>query len=364
MLHLLVYGNMAKYKGRFLVFTLSILILSLFYSIYWLIIARYLENNFDDLLKNHLPVRVSGSFEGIQVRGYPFKFLIMLRNPRLNLFSSKTSETPVEWQWDGKTVFLSIRPWRLYKPTINLPKNTEFRIQKNKNSIILGVVDRLSIEFQTPREGEPNFFQIEANKLHLKHEHKNKKLYFEKLNSKLIQTSQFSKAGKKYSVVLELFIRHLSFPESVILPFGPVVRKIDVRLTSSSNLSQFSSIDALRNWRNSGGVVELASAEFEYGPLKSRLVGTIALDQDLQMLAAISSENEGVYETIEQLVKKKILKTSVARGLKILIPIISKKSFLDSADSISLPLSIQNRQFKILNLIISSVPRINWEGSQ
>ena len=87
-------------------------IMAVIYTIFWHSMAVYLENSIDDWRSHNTDQGVESSYSKIDFTGFPFNFIIRIKNPRLQVPLAASSNYEIrKWIWDFLT------PRRIFWPS-------------------------------------------------------------------------------------------------------------------------------------------------------------------------------------------------------------------------------------------------------
>ena len=118
-------------------------------------------------------------------------------------------------------------------------------------------------------------------------------------------------------------------------------------------------VQAISAWRDAGGTVELDKLRLKWGGLGANASGTIALDQDLQPIAAFSGGIEGFGTILSALVEAGRLDTEQAALAQIALSALAKPG-ADGQPQITTSFTIQNGKMYLGPAKLGDAPRIVW----
>lgn len=114
-------------------------------------------------------------------------------------------------------------------------------------------------------------------------------------------------------------------------------------------------------WRDLGGTVEIATLELRWGALSLTAVGTMALDENLQPLAALTATVTGFNETIDALRAAGAIQQKEADAAKALLKLLAKPPpLLGGPPEIAVPVTIQNQRLSLGPVALLTLPRLDW----
>jgi hypothetical protein len=118
-------------------------------------------------------------------------------------------------------------------------------------------------------------------------------------------------------------------------------------------------VQAIGAWRDAGGTVELDRLRLKWGGLGANASGTIALDQDLQPIAAFAGGIEGFGTILSALVEAGRLGTEQAALAQIALSALAKPG-ADGQPQITTSFTIQNGKMYLGPAKLGDAPRIVW----
>lgn len=112
--------------------------------------------------------------------------------------------------------------------------------------------------------------------------------------------------------------------------------------TVSLSLAVKGAVDkSLSAWRDDGGTVELQNAAIDWGPLSATGAGTLALDEKMQPMGALTARIKGYGAAIDALAAGKAMQPGDASLAKFVLAALSKPD-ADGKPRIEAPVTLQN----------------------
>jgi len=142
-------------------------------------------------------------------------------------------------------------------------------------------------------------------------------------------------------------------------PFGTTIQDISATATVDGTIAPAPLPQMLDAWRKKGGAIELENAHLAWDRLDIDAQGTLALDDDLQPLAALTATVRGQNEMIDAAVSAGALPEGDAGMARIVLNMISQQGD-DGRKQIQLPISAQNRRLYLGPAAIAKIPTIDW----
>ena len=118
---------------------------------------------------------------------------------------------------------------------------------------------------------------------------------------------------------------------------------------------------ALAVWRDGGGTLEIAEASIRSQGASAGGSGTLALDRDLQPLAALSVWIEGYRELLRTLVAQGWMTGNDAGAIRLGLDLVARASS-GRKGTIAMPLTIQDRRLSFGLISVTQLPPIDWDG--
>ena len=114
----------------------------------------------------------------------------------------------------------------------------------------------------------------------------------------------------------------------------------------------------LAKWRDGGGAVEIGEAALRSGRARVEGSGTLALDRDLQPIAAFSFTIAGRGDLLRLLVALGAVEPRDAGAIGLGLQLLSGASKAAGA----VPVTVQDRRLYLGPLSLTRLPRIDWDG--
>jgi hypothetical protein len=152
----------------------------------------------------------------------------------------------------------------------------------------------------------------------------------------------------------------LRLPAGLGLPLGEHVSRLELDAAVVGDPRSRPWPEALFQWRDAGGIVEISDLVVHYGPLRLTLAGTLALDGDGQPMGAFNARGEGLAETVDALDQRGFLGPSEVAGAKLALRILARPSETGEP-GVNVPLTLQDRILYAASFPLLRVPAIHWK---
>ncbi|HEX7967007.1 MAG TPA: DUF2125 domain-containing protein [Stellaceae bacterium] len=143
-------------------------------------------------------------------------------------------------------------------------------------------------------------------------------------------------------------------------PFGSTVEALTLAGTFKGALPRGKLRQGLAAWRDDGGTIELEVGSLRWGPLAASANGTLALDEVLQPIGAMTATIEGHNAIIDAFVANGSLRPGDASFAKTFLGLMAKPS-ADGRKQLTVPLRLQNDRVYLGPAQIAALPRFTWD---
>ena len=143
-------------------------------------------------------------------------------------------------------------------------------------------------------------------------------------------------------------------------PFGQTVELIGGAGELRGVLPNAPPAQALEAWRADGGTLELQRLELIWGPLRAVADGTLALDADLQPVAALVARVQGLTDAIDAMELAALIDPRTAAIARLAVVAFSRVPDGGGAPELQVPVTIQNRQLSLGPVPLLTLPRLEW----
>lgn len=352
------------------IIALFLLLSSIGYTYLWFKQAHWLEARVHHeitLLQTNQETTLD--HEGVKVTGFPWKLEVKIRNPRLTFTRGGSGLFQVDGQLEIESTLFS--PQTI---VVNGLGKTKFIYAPTSHlaPLMLEVED-----FQGSLKIQSKNYLLNALKLydlHLKmHENRinveefslsalpQKKLIRPSLTSATTVASQkqtLPDSDRYRSFALKIY--RMKVNQHSITKLLSLLESLEAIVHLEETFNPLV-INPFQEWAKKGGVLEIEKLAFEWGPLNGEGDGTLALDPDLQPLAAFSLKISGLEPLLDQLAHEKIIRKNVALIAKLSLGLLQNQATpRDEAPSHKVALSLQKGDLSIGPLTIVKLPKIEW----
>lgn len=166
------------------------------------------------------------------------------------------------------------------------------------------------------------------------------------------------------SAGLTVALDDLTLPAALLPgPLGARIDALNLEAKVMGGIGPNLNVASVAAWRDDGGTVEVDSFTLRWGPLRIKAEGTIALDKDLQPLAAFTATMTGFAETIDLLVAQGAFNAEDAASAKMLLSLLAKTPLTGGAPEIAVPLTVQNQRLFVGPVPLFTLRPIVWPAT-
>jgi hypothetical protein len=152
----------------------------------------------------------------------------------------------------------------------------------------------------------------------------------------------------------------LRLPPAMETPLGREVRRFLAEGSLMGAPPAGPLTDSLAAWRDAGGTLEIVRFNLATGPLDVQASGTLALDGDLQPIAALTARIRGFFATVDTLVGRGLVRSRDAAMAKVVLAALAKVPPEGGPPALSVPITIQERRFYAGPVALAELPRLDW----
>ncbi|MDE0058104.1 MAG: DUF2125 domain-containing protein [Defluviicoccus sp.] len=324
------------------------LLAALVYSAAWWVAADRLRHGFDGWAAEMRARGWTVSYERMRVEGYP--------GPLVPILEAPAAAAP-GWRWEGPTIAARAWPWN--------PSRIAFAAQ-GEHRIWIGAADAAPVRTR---------FGAATGLLRRPRAATGVDLALGDIEIRMPgRKPPRSIAGAEASIVLPDRSGRAD-PGRGPEPPGPTIaltvagieiagteRRIDslsLEAKLTGPVPRVATPRGLARWRDGGGVVEIGNAALRSRRARIAGSGTIALDRDLQPIAAFSFRIDGSEDLLRLLVALDAVEKKNAGAIGLGLQLLAKAD-KGKDDSAALPVTIQNRRLYLGPLSVMRLPRIDW----
>jgi len=353
-------------KSLIIVAVASIVVL--LYSIYWFSVVSSIKAAVVNWVSARAEQGIAVSYESFLINGFPLDFEIIVVKPQIQKLNFNTHGDNIldhkKWKWQSMYATATTRTWNLSKFEANLSgKNTLVFEGKDNSNSFSAESEKITMRAENFESGWPKKLELDITGLEILGSQGNGIASIKSLlvtSDALLSGDELNTLGGIASTYAFKVKSHdIHFPKFIKLPLGQDITEISGDLRVVGHLEPSVNSGSLSRWRDSGGIIEVRSFKTTYGSLMADAVGTVALDQALQPLVAMSANFKGFFSTIDQLKNAGFIRPSDGSLAKMVLGVFAKR-VSSGQRIISLPLTVQGGELSVGPVALIKVPPINW----
>lgn len=335
-------------------------IAALVYTVLWFAGASQLKAGVEEWIAQRPATGLSATVGKLEIGGYPLAFKLIARDPKLE-FSPRPGSGQAAWSAGFARAVAEVAPWRRREFRIELTGEHGFEFGSGPGRQPLrGESGRVRAAAAFDSEGFPEFLSLDVQQIGL--ENSEGRPAYAIASVRLSAERRPGGDGERFPPELRLTIaaERVNAPALARLPLGNVLQRVllEARLVGDFPLENV--LESLGAWRDRGGTLELDKLDIRYGQLGVQASGTLALDRNLQPIAALTARLEGFLGAIDALREAGIIRPRDAAVAKLVLGALARRPAGGGPRTLSLPLSVQDRKLSAGPVPLMDIPEIRW----
>jgi hypothetical protein len=337
---------------RYALLSMAILLAMIAYTVYWFSLAGQIERNIAQWAEARRADGMVVEYEALQVTGFPLRVQAQVANVHV----AAPGQNPV-WGWRSPLLTGNVVPYSLNHIVLNAPQPQEIRLQINGAeeiylltphsafaSIILkrGKFVRLNVDIKSGAIGggrlKADGVKFERAQLHLR------------------AGENGEPQGLQNPALFDISVKleNMDYPGFTGSALGPHLTRAAMTATAEGGWPAGTGVAGVREWRDSGGVVQIKALELDWGPLKLNAAGTLALDDKDRLIGAMTAKLAGFEGLIKGLQEARQLSQDEAAAARTGLSVIAMASGSRNGE-LSLPMVLQDGEMFVGPLRIAKL---------
>jgi len=321
------------------------------YTAYWLIVANRISEAIAAWAQTERPEKVDVSWQKVGVWGFPFFWRVELENTVLRdgrLTPPPEVRIPV--------VSATARPWDFSNWELLAPQGASAMLAGGRERPPLQLAARtafgvVAVDPQTGTKLWLNLRDITAEA--------GIKVPISSADAWVILPAKPPQSHTEPALGVALNLRQVQLP-TMSSVLDDTIEELAIGVTFKGAIPSGKLAQAVAEWRDAGGTVELDNLHLDWGGVGANASGTIALDRELQPVGGISGAIEGYDKILIGLVQSGRMRASDA-GLARLALAMLAKAGPDRRPEIKTAFTIENGEMFLGPAKLGKAPRIAWE---
>lgn len=306
------------------------------YCILWVVVAHWIEDGFRNWARVQTAHGNAVEHGTLAVSGFPGPIRLGIPSPRVT--SAKGG-----WQWSADRSVLETRPWDWRRFRLEVFGEQElaapfagtlhrYRVQPAA-ALLIGEVDDM---------GQLSQGVLRARDVTIREPSSDEaKLSVRRVQGHLNLRTLGARAENQTALDLTLQGEDVLLGPMFETPLGKKIQGIGIVASIKGTMPQTFLRESMDAWRASGGTIDLNHFQMNWGKLVLRAKGTVALDDMLRPLGALSADIKGYAETLKALERTRVLRRREVDGARLALDLISKRDGADNRRMVSVPISAQ-----------------------
>lgn len=255
---------------------------------YWFFAVHQVKAGIEDWIAQQRAAGAEVSHAGIEIGGYPFRIRVDMAEPRF-----ARPKHPARPRWQADAIHAFSHPWT--------PRHVVFELA-GSHSLSLVVDDReRTWQFDSPQaqaswagqaDGRLQRISVDLHDMVLQ-EDGTERLRATRLQLHL-RPQRGTEPGIDVAATADQAVLNWPLPPA----FEPEVARAQAQFTiNGAVLPDQPPAQALAAWRDNGGTIDVHNLMLEWGRLDLRSEGTVALDEEMRPMGALTAKLKG-YEVL------------------------------------------------------------------
>lgn len=328
----------------------AVVLAAVLYNFYWEFTARQFRTGIEQWLAARAQEGTRVTYSTIGVDGYPFHLRAVIAEPSAARF---TGARP--WSWRGPAIRLTARPWRPSRLQLTAPGRHWLTTVVGGRAREYDVaVETLWLKLRVARHGVERA-TLAARGLVAKEEGAGEALRL-KAAGIAFKRAAAAEAGKP-GLELTGAADGAAFAVEPAPGLGRVTERFWLVVVGNTVPPALTGAD-LAKWRDRGGIVDVRRLSVRHGPLAAEGDGTLALDAEMQPMAAFTVRVRGYDGVIDRLTAAGAIKPQPAALAKAALGLLAGQQ---GGGEVKVPLSIQDRRLYLGPVPVARLPVVVWD---
>lgn len=303
-------------------------------SLYWTWAAERIALGIEEWTQVQRTRGYDIAYQGPSIGGFPTRFSIDLIEPRVR--------TPLGWHWSGDTIAGESMLWAPRRLRIAVPLRQRFGgFWSGRRHAISVTAEAARGVLELGHDGSIARAAIEVERLSLQAA-AGWTLRAAEVDLTLRQAPPRREGRGEPITVLTGAAREIVLSGDLPSPLGETIGLVALDASLVGGIPTGDPAQALGQWRESGGRLEIHKLTLHWGPLDVEADGTVALDAALRPQGAFTARVRGLPETIDALAARGLVKTTVAFAVKLALLALARVPDQDGKTRIQVPITLRD----------------------
>ena len=285
---------------------------------------------------------VAGEYSAIRINykkstvtGFPFSI-------RLNLEAPEIAADGVQVRWLSKSAIIEIQPWNTRRYRLSLIGPHSIKLGRLRGLRELDVVsEQIIVVAEVGGDGEFSGAMLDLVGLKINSNDNSRTSTISRLEIRLSDVNPKGTERLDPRFEVSLSADTVDIPALNVHPLGSKIGKVRAGFKLLGEISKYDKTGA-DAWRQAGGTLEVQWLQVVWGALDLRAVGTVALDDELRPLAAMTADIRGFSAALQALAAAGVISSTAARSGNMALSLIATPSSEGSPSVLTVPLTAQD----------------------
>jgi hypothetical protein len=334
--------------------------LAVLYGVAWFVIADRLRNGIDRWVAERRAEGWTAEHGDIAIGGFPFHWVAHVQNPHL----AQSARKP-HFLWSGPSFNMSWVPWRAHVIDFRTAGTHRLGIGTATESRAIPVtMAQADGRLGFLKEGGVDTLSFTIDDISLPAD-KGETLQIGRIAYRIdahppAGDTPADQLHLKPAFRLSTTLSALILPAASNPALGRTVDRVGLRGTVLGPLPSGTVREVAAGWRDGGGTLEIEEIILNWSALQVRGDGTMALDNSLQPVGALTARITGFDATMDQLVTGGIVRSGEALLAKFALGALARPSKNGGAPEIRASVSIQDGWIYVGPVKLLPAPLIKW----
>lgn len=317
------------------------------WSFAWYAMSSWVKAEIAGWVDQQMDSGAVAEFTNMKTGGFPNRIVVSLSEPH---YDGPAFGQSIAWR--GDMLVITAKPWTPWNLRIEAPGKHELNIggrwqfdgaaERLVMDVNLGEVWPDELDLNVQGLSMNGSAPLAAGRLRISAEHN--------------PDAQASETGLSLRIQGDDII----WPGGLPQPLGDRIAALDVVARLNGNVNPGPLGERLTAWQESGGVLDVERLRFRGGPLGVAAGGNLVLDQQLQPEATFTAKFEGLFQVVEILRAKGLMKAGDAVVATMALSALSRRSDDGGAPSINVGVSVRDGVLRLGPLEVMKMPHIDW----
>ena len=298
-------------------------------------------------------------YDGMRATGFPFWIRLELTDLEF------AAPNGAAWAWKGDNLIIAARPWQPESVSLRLSGGQMISYLTGDQRLAFSGTVAAAVADVSFFGGAPETIDLSIDGLDLASQQAGAGKIAVARGDLLWQRLNENAAAKPGATTMTLNVTSagIVLPTSVASPLGSRIGNLQLVVRLLGQLPRGAGVpltEALEIWRDGGGTIEVDKLVLAHGPLRLHTDGTLALDHDLQPVAAFTARIQGFFETIDAFSNLGMIGAREAVTAKLLLGVFSHRPKNGGPARLNLALTMQHRNLYAGPVKLLRLPLLRW----